>query len=76
MTELPKPDMDPAVRAFLERLDAEDVPLLETTIDMTRKLVAFGQVGKWILFTIFGGVVAVAAFWEAIQKIIAFFKAG
>ena len=76
MTELPKSEMDPAVRAFLDRLDAEDVPLLETTISITRKLVAFGQVGKWILVALFALVLGMAALGEVIQKIWVFLKNG
>lgn len=76
MTEAPKPELDPAVSAFLQRLDADDVPLLETTISITRKLMAFGQVGKWILWSLFGLVLAIAMLGEAIQKIFGLVKNG
>lgn len=76
MTEFPKSEMDPAVRAFLDRLDPDDVKLLETTISITRKVLAFGQVGKWILWGLIAVVLAVAALGEAIQKIFTLVKNG
>lgn len=73
---MPKPEMDPAVRAFLDRLDPDDVALLEKTIGITRKLLAFGQVGKWILYGLFGLVIAISLLGEAVQKIFALVKNG
>ena len=70
MNDIPKEDLDPAVRAFLARLDSEDVPLLEKSIDLMRKIIAAGQVAKWLTICLFGTVLAVTTFWEAIQKLV------
>ncbi len=74
MTEGPKESMDPAVAAFLARLDAEDVPLLEKSIELTRKIAATATVVKWIIISIFGVIVAVAALGESLQKIAMFIR--
>ncbi|MFG1413487.1 hypothetical protein V5G24_20465 [Xanthobacter sp. VTT E-85241] len=74
MTEGPKESMDPAVAAFLSRLDAEDVPLLEKSMELTRNIAATATVIKWVIISAFGLVVAVAALGESLQKIAMFIR--
>lgn len=74
MTELPKPDMDPAVRAFLERLDADDVPILEAVMNVGKNLKAIGIVGAWIFGGMIGIAILVSQGIDAFQKIAAAFK--
>lgn len=68
--------LDPEVRAFLGRLDEDDVQLLEKSIDLSRHVASAGRVAKWLLVALFSLIVALATVGDAFVKILHWFQTG
>lgn len=67
--------LNPEVQAFLTRLDVGDVRLLEKSIDIARHIGTTAKVVRWLVITIAGAIIAVAGLWDAVVKLMAYFKA-
>ncbi|MEP9368644.1 hypothetical protein [Xanthobacter sp. VNH20] len=65
--------LDPEVQAFLSRLKASDVLLLEKSIDLSRRVGAAASVVRWLIITVAAIIVTVAGLGDAIAKIVRWF---
>lgn len=62
--------LDPEVQAFLSRLKASDVLLLEKSIDLSRRVGAAASVVRWLIITVAAIIVTVAGLGDAVAKIV------
>lgn len=62
-TELPE-----RTRAFLSRLDDDEVSVLESFVSTLAALNRVGRLGKWLLLSAVTGIILAVALWEAIDK--------
>ncbi|MFG1383258.1 hypothetical protein [Xanthobacter versatilis] len=68
--------LNPKVKAFLGRLDEDDVGLLEKSIDLSRHVASAGRVAKWLVVALFGLIVGLSAVGDAAVKILHWFQTG